>query len=182
MQLVIVVGLDLSLTSTGIAVIREGQVALERIDAPASDDALQSWQRIESTAQRTLRQVPAGALVVLEGPSWGSRFGKPDERHAQRWMVRGPLLACGHEVVVVSPRTRAKYAADDGNAKKRVVLATMRARHPGLTIRDHNVADALALAAMGARSLGSPIDGEPSKQQTEAMGAVSWPTNEGRTA
>lgn len=175
----IVVGLDLSLASTGVAVVSDGRVSLDRIDATASDDALESWRRIESTAQRTLRQVPAGALVVLEGPSWGSRFGKPDERHAQRWMVRGPLLACGHTVVVVSPRTRAKYAADDGNAKKRAVLMSMRSRHPGLTIRDHNVADALALAAMGARSLGSPIDGEPSKQQIEAMDAVSWPINEG---
>ena len=179
MRLVIVVGLDLSLASTGVAVIRDGQVSLERVDAAASDDPLQSWRRIESTAERTLRQVPAGALVVLEGPSWGSRFGKPDERHAQRWMVRGPLLACGHVVVIVSPRTRAKYAANDGKAQKRAVLASMRARHPDLTIRDHNVADALALAAMGARSFGSPIDGEPSKQQIEAMGAVSWPINEG---
>lgn len=175
----IVVGLDLSLTSTGVAVLRAGQVFLDRVDAPASDDALQSWRRIESTAARTLRQVPAGALVILEGPSWASRFGKPDERHAQRWMVRGPLLERGHQVVIVQPRTRAKYAADDGNAKKPAVLVSMRARHPGLTIRDHNVADALALAAMGARSLGSPIDGEPSKQQIEAMDAVSWPTNEG---
>lgn len=175
----IVVGLDLSLASTGVAVVRAGHVFLHRVDAAADDGALQSWRRIKSTASRTVGHVPAGALVVLEGPSWGSRFGKPDERHAQRWIVRGTLLERGHEVVVVSPRTRAKYAADDGNAKKRAVLASMRTRHPGLTIRDHNMADALALAAMGARSLGSPIDGEPTKEQNEAMGAVSWPTYEG---
>jgi hypothetical protein len=176
---VIVVGLDLSLTGTGVAVIRAGHVFLHRVDADAADDPLRSWRRIKATASGVLGRVPAGALVVLEGPSWGSRFGKPDERHAQRWMVRGPLLERGHEVVVVQPRTRAKYAAEDGNAQKRAVLATMRTRHPDLNIRDHNVADALALAAMGARSIGSPIDGDPSKKQIEAMDAVSWPTYEG---
>lgn len=175
----IVVGLDLSLANTGVAVVRAGRVFLHRIDATADETPLRAWRRIKSTASQTLGHVPAGALVVLEGPSWGSRFGKPDERHAQRWIVRGGLLERGHNVVVVSPGTRAKYAAGDGKAEKRAVLAAMRARHPGLTIRDHNVADALALAAMGARSIGSPIDGEPSKKQIEAMDAVSWPTNEG---
>jgi len=178
---VIVVGLDLSLASTGVAVLRAGHVFLHRVDGKADDDPLQSWRRIKTTASQTLGHVPAVALVVLEGPSWGSRFGKPDERHAQRWIVRGALLERGHRVVVVAPRTRAKYAALNGKAEKRAVLAAMRARHPDLTIRDHNVADALALAAMGARSLGTPIDGVAEKQQTEAMDAVSWPNNEGST-
>jgi hypothetical protein len=178
---VIVAGLDLSLANTGVTVIRDGQTLLHRIDEEADGSPLQAWRRIKASAGRIVGRVPTDALVVLEGPSWGSKFGKPDERHAQRWIVRGTLLERGHQVVVVSPGTRAKYAANSGNADKKAVLAAMRARHPDLRIRDHNVADSLALAAMGARYLGEPIDGAPSKQQTEAMDAVSWPISEGIT-
>jgi hypothetical protein len=50
----------------------------------------------------------------------------------------------------------------------------MRAKYPGLVIPDDNTADALALAAMGARYSGVPIDGPPSPQQTQVMRALRW--------
>ena len=63
--------------------------------------------------------------------------------------------------MVVPPKTRAKYATGNGGADKRAVLAAVRAAYPQFTIRNDNEADAVVLAAIGARSLGHPIDDLP---------------------
>jgi hypothetical protein len=180
---VIVAGLDLSLTCSGVTVIRDGEVDLYQVRSPApvNSDVLTVWERIRYSAIRVVRLVPADAVVVVEWASYASKFGQPDERNAHRWLVVGTLAQRGCRVLKASPKTRAKYAADDGNADKKRVLAAMRGRHPDLVIADDNVADSLALAAMGARHLGRPIDGIPSKQQTEVMRTLRWPKTEGAT-
>ena len=177
----IVVGLDLSLTNSGVTVIRDGEIDLHQVRsvAPGDSSVLAVWERIRYSAIRVVRLVPEDALVVVEWASYASKFGQPDERNAHRWLVAGTLAQRGCRVLQVSPKTRAKYATDDGAADKKRVLAAMRARHPGLVIADDNVADSLALAAMGARHLGRPIDGVPSKQQTEVMRTLRWPKTEG---
>jgi hypothetical protein len=174
---VIVVGLDLSLTNSGVTVIRDGEIDLHQVRSPAPGDSsvLAVWERIRYSAIRVVRLVPPESVVVVEWASYASKFGQPDERNAHRWLTAGTLASRGCRVLKVSPKTRAKYAADDGGADKKQVLAAMRARHPGLVIADDNVADSLALAAMGARHLGRPIDGVPSKQQTEVMRTLRWP-------
>ncbi|MBK0296274.1 hypothetical protein IAE22_29375 [Bacillus sp. S34] len=43
-------------------------------------------------------------------------------------------------------------------------------------VPDDNVADSLALALMGARHLGRPLDGALTRDHLKAMGAPSWPT------
>jgi Holliday junction resolvasome RuvABC endonuclease subunit len=178
-----IVGLDLSLTCSGVAVITDGAPTLHRVRSAAVDATIpEVWGRIRSTAARVIRLVPAGALVVVEWSSYASKFGQPDERHAQRWLIAGQLSA-GCTVVRASPKARAKYAADDGNADKAAVKQAMRAKYPGLVIPDDNTADALALAAMGARYSGVPIDGPPSPQQSQVMRALRWtiPSPEGVT-
>ena len=180
----IVAGLDLSLTCTGVTVVRDGWADLHQVRSatPAVSDVLSVWERIRYSAIRVVRLVPEGSLVVVEWASYASKFGQPDERNAHRWLVAGTLAQRGCQVVKASPKTRAKYATDDGNADKAAVLRAMRGRFPNLRIPDDNVADSLALAAMGARHLGEPIDGVPSKQQTEVMRSLRWPKTEGATA
>jgi len=179
-----VVGLDLSLANSGVAVIRDGEVDLRHVRTPAPEDGgvLAVWERIRYSAIRVVRLVPEGAFVNVEWASYASKFGQPDERNAHRWLVAGTLAQRGFHVVKTAPKTRAKYAADDGNADKEDVLEAMRARYPGLVIADDNVADALALAAMAARYLGEPIDGLPTKPQTQVMRGLRWPKREGATA
>jgi hypothetical protein len=180
---VIVAGLDLSLTCSGVTVLRDGEVDLHQVKskAPADDGVLATWERIQYSAARIVRLIPEGAFVNVEWASYGSKFGQPDERNAHRWLVAGTLAKRGCRVVKTAPTTRAKYAADSGKADKEDVLEAMRARHPGLLIADDNVADSLALAAMAARYLGEPIDGLPTKPQTEVMRGLRWPKREGAT-
>lgn len=111
-------------------------------------------------------------------PQGGKAAGSVIERAWLWGFLVDQLVPRGH-VVQVRTKTRAKYASGSGNADKKTVLAAVRESFPGVHVPDDNVADALALAAMGARWGGAPIDGALMKSQTDAMSAVVWPTREG---
>jgi Holliday junction resolvasome RuvABC endonuclease subunit len=174
-----VVGLDLSLTCSGVTYIDGPAIDPRRVQTSKASGVLEEWRRIRTAASRVVRLVPAPCLVVVEWASYGSKYGAGDERGAHRWLVVGTLAELGCEVVKVSPKQRAKYATGDGNADKKAVVAAMRDRHPGVAIPDDNVADSLALAAMGSRWLGNPVDGATSRAQEQVMRAVRWPQRGG---
>jgi Holliday junction resolvasome RuvABC endonuclease subunit len=191
-----VLGIDPSLTCTGFALVTEdGSVRPDRIRAGSEAATLAEIRdTVRYITGRVLRAVPlSGVLTVIEAPVIPrARKGADGQAHLhgggkvleRAWlfgllvdqlMLRGP-------VVQVRPSTRAKYAAHDGNADKKKVLAAIREAYPSVPVRDDNEADAIALAAMGARYLGHPIDGAvPSKKQAEAMTAVVWPEIERNT-
>lgn len=177
----IVIGIDPSLTCTGITAIDGESIrtARSRTSPPADTSPREVRRRIRTSLRRTLDQLPIPVvgqrmLFVIEGPAMASKFGQPHERAGLFWMLVDQLLARG-EVVVVTPKGRAKYATGNGNAKKPDVVKAMRAAFPGVLIPDDNVADSLALALMGVRHLGRPLDGDLAKKHLEAMGAPSWP-------
>jgi len=64
-------------------------------------------------------------------------------------------------LIVVNASTIKKFATGDGRAKKEVVALAMTNRYPALGIADNNQADAAALAMIGARFLGRPVDSMP---------------------
>lgn len=176
-----IIGIDPSFTATGLALYDGGSIELKRIRTEKPVDGLRGVRdRVRFVVGVALKFAGPDVLTVIEAPIVvrGGRGGLQLERAwlfgflVDQLMLRGP-------VVQVRPKTRAKYGSGNGNAGKPEVLAAMRATHPGLHIVDDNVADALALLAMGARWKGSPIDGAPSKKQLDAMTAVVWPTEEG---
>ncbi|UOQ58127.1 hypothetical protein MUN78_04575 [Leucobacter allii] len=181
-----VVGLDLSLTSTGVAALSldTGIIRLERVRTSGAKDAplVEVLARIGLARRGIISHVPLDrSLVVVEAPSHGSRFGKPHERAGLWWQVISELHGRGHVIAQAFPRTRAKYAAGHfpvadprkGPSKSEIVAAT-RADFPHLDITNSDIADALAVARMGARHLGSPID-PSTPQRVQAVAAVRWP-------
>ncbi|MGX9346603.1 hypothetical protein [Microbacterium sp. KNMS] len=138
--------------------------------------SLAEWvKRQTDVAHDVLAHVEPGGLVVVEAPSHGSRFGNPHERAGLWWRVVQYLVRRGDLVATVAPKTRAKYATGDGNADKRKVLAAMPARYPFVHVRDDNLADGLALAALGWRALGRPVEAIYEKSMDEAVRTVRWP-------
>lgn len=183
----IVVGVDPSLSCTGIAIAdtRTGHVRTSRVQseplAPARPPTMHQLEarttRIVWCAGRILNTVPERFdLVVVEHPSTARPYGLLEDRCALYMDVVRILQRRG-PVMPVTAATRAKYATGSGNAKKKVVLDAVRASMPDLAIADHNVADAVSLALMGARWLGAPLD-MVGKQQMEAFGNVPWPEKE----
>jgi len=174
-----IVGLDLSLTSTGLASVVPDAVA------PAVVDRIRTKPLGSSLGDRRIRLLTIvdavgdwtrtrTDLAVVEGLAFSSRSGQASERAGLWWLVIDSLLARDIPVAVVSPAARAKYATGKGNAGKDEVLAAVVRRYPDVETRGNDETDALVLAAMGARALGHPIDDLP-KTHLEAMAKVAWP-------
>jgi Holliday junction resolvasome RuvABC endonuclease subunit len=173
---VIAVGLDPSLTCTGVAVIdTEGGVLTRRVVSPNIGSSLLSRRnRIRKAIEGILASIPARVdVTVIEVPHSRQQFGAQNERVALYWMLVDQLLARG-PVIEVAPAQRAKLATGSGRATKDEVVAAMRAAFPETRIPDDNVADAVGLAWAGARWAGIPTpDYMPG--QEEAFARLTWP-------
>ncbi|OLT27768.1 hypothetical protein BJF83_17445 [Nocardiopsis sp. CNR-923] len=166
-------GLDLSLTSTGVA---SSLGWAERI-RPRT----RGLDRLRTIVGRVRGYASADhyALAVIEGPAYGhGRQAGHDELAALRWMVRDALDRNGLPVAIVPPSTLKLWATGNGRAGKGDVAAAMDARHTGLGLlvgQRYDEADALALADMGAAWLDNWC---LSPAQQRAMSGVTWPAGE----
>lgn len=161
-----VIGLDLSLTATGVATaelsfaIRCNERGMPRL--------------------RLLRNRIIGVcsgrpdLVVIEGYSMGTAR---QSSHAHGLgelggVVRLWLWEAGVPYVDVPPACLKKYATGAGNARKEAVLIAAVKR--GAEVRDNNEADAWWLRAMGMDALGCPVVTVPALHR-KALATVAWP-------
>jgi crossover junction endodeoxyribonuclease RuvC len=174
----VVVGIDLSLTSTGWAMINPDEVTFGTVKSKGyKDEPLKGrWLRQTIILDELISCVGAERprLVVIEGPAYAAREGSAHDRSGLWWALVALTLEQGIPVAEVPPTVRAKYATGKGNAPKSLVFAETVRRFPDLPISNDNEADALVVAAMGARHLGEPIDSMP-KSHLAAMDAVHWP-------
>jgi crossover junction endodeoxyribonuclease RuvC len=184
-----VIGLDLSLTSTGVAVATQDGAVTDRITSkPVPNATLEDRDvRLYAIERRVMEYVTGDVdLVVVEGPSYGSTTGHQHDRAGLWWLVVDALFRRGQRVVEVPPSSRMKYATGRGNASKDDVLSAVIRRYPHVDVNGNDEADALILAAMGARHLERPLEPGPylsaalpkqgmSKACLVAMGAVHWP-------
>lgn len=164
-----VVGLDLSLTATGVAdsdgtagVIKPRIKGHDRLDF------------INDAIAQHVTGDPAAGLVLVEGPSFGSQGSAYHQLAGLWWLVVHGLWKAEIPYAVVSPQARAKYATGRGNAGKDAVLASVVRRYPMVEINDNNVADAWVLMAMGLDWLGRPLCSVPAVNR-EALAKVEWP-------
>jgi len=172
-----VIGLDLSLTSTGIADAQELiyiRTVKSRNTGKNVEDAWQRLQFIDAEIWRTVvRHGPAPALILIEGPSYGSSGAGTWDRAGLWWTVVSGLLAQDLPLAVVSPSTRAKYATGKGNAGKAAVCSAAANRY-GRVFATDDEADAFVLAAMGLDHLGYPPAVMPAANRA-ALDKVRWP-------
>lgn len=172
----LVTGLDLSLTYTGIATVRTDgsiDVSAVRSSGHRDDDLHTKAIRFDNIAEDILDEVPRDAeLVVIESPAYGMPQGAVD-LGGLRWLVLTRLVLRGFDVSEVSPSGLKKYATEKGNADKDVVLATVVKRYPQADVTNNNTADAVVLAALGARHLGHPVD-EITVLRQVAYDKVRW--------
>lgn len=163
-----VVGLDLSLTGTGVTVARPGQAPhLQRIGTSTVDneDYLVVHERIRTMTKRILRAADTGyedgdrRLYLIEKPAYSSSTGQAHTRAGMWWMVYhlGRLMQ-GAEFVTVDIAHLKQYATGKGNTKKVGMVAAAVRAFPDLFVDDDNLADSTFLAAMGMRELGHPMD------------------------
>lgn len=182
-----VVGLDLSLTGTGIAVLESARLPVlvtaksKGVPAAAYSDTASFHaadlanrdSRIHRLALRILDEAGFASLVVLEGPSYASATGQMWDRAWLWGTVVHRLLLEGVPVAVAAPATVKKFAAGKGTASKVDVAAAMTRLWPKVTPANDNEFDALALATMGAQWLAMSA---PSRAHHAAtLDHVWWP-------
>jgi crossover junction endodeoxyribonuclease RuvC len=173
-----VLGVDLSLTGTGLA-NSLGWSATLKPPAKLRDVARIEWIRNAIV----LDHLTGVDLVVIEGPSYGSARQAQSGHHERAglwWVVVRSLWRRGVSYAVVSPKGRAKYATGNGNAGKDDVIREVTRRFDWFE-GDNNQADALVLAAMGADHLGVPMVTMPQIHRV-ALDAVAWPEMVGAAA
>lgn len=164
-----VLGLDLSLTSPGLA----GNGWADTLKPPAKLRGVERMGWIRGAI--TDRYLTGVALVVVEGPSYGNQAGQSGhhERAGLWWLIRYTLHRRAVPVAVVSPASLKMYATGRGNAGKDDVLREVTRRFDWFQ-GDNNAADATILHTMGADHLGHPPVGMP-KTNRNALAKCDWP-------
>ena len=178
-----VVGLDLSLTGTGFAVLTLDHVRGEvrknvgYVPTAPAEGIRGTLDRFRKITDRLMNAVPYRALVVIEGPSYGSATAKSGKSHERGglWWNAADILVNGMscDMRVAAPSTLKQYTTGRGNARKAEVVAWAARAFPEVTLRQDDVADALGLAAIGARLAGWPVDGDVTAKQADALLKVS---------
>jgi len=173
----IYVGLDLSLTSTGVAIIHDGHATVQRITSKPVKDATTADQadRLRGIVTRILLAIPDTAYtkVAVEGPSFGSTGTAAHILGGLWWLVRVALENADLDTIIASPGTVKRYATGNGNAPKDHVLAAVVRRYPDVNVTGNDEADALVLAAIAARHDGHPFEDSLPLAQIAAAAAVT---------
>jgi crossover junction endodeoxyribonuclease RuvC len=151
-----VVGIDLSLTASGIAAIDDTvgivTVATTVLKSKPDTGTLASrHKRLETIAAGVIGFAGNAHLVLIEGPSYASGGRGTWDRAGLWWWVVSILNLTGVALIEVPPKTRAKWATDKGNAGKSAVAVAMGRMWPEVSLTDDNDSDALALASIGAQ-------------------------------
>jgi crossover junction endodeoxyribonuclease RuvC len=147
-----VVGLDLSLTSTGMAVVDKdlgtyGSEPAFQV-ATVKPGKVRGYERLDLIENRVLGAIEGADIVVVEGPSFGST-GSSFHQLGGLWWIITRLVQREHQMMVASPSVIKKYATGKGNADKDAMMLMTARRFPTFE-GDNNAADALWLACAGA--------------------------------
>lgn len=157
----IVIGIDPSLTSTGIVVLRNG--VLEQAVTTKNEPKLGTLERVRLVNQSIKSVVnnltddansewKAPKIIVIEGFSYGSKGRGVFDIAYLGWRIREELEAYRVEDDVpwleVSPSQLKQFATGKGNANKEIVLQQVYKRW-GVELSDNNQADAYVLAQIG---------------------------------
>lgn len=177
----IVIGLDPSLTATGLAALdtREdgpfwevGTIKSAPPKIPAEYSSLKRMQLIARQVELRIVELTGGEnldLAVIEAPAFSKNIGMSHERAGLWWKLFEVLTDQGCTVLVVKPNVRAKYATGKGNAGKDEVMLAVSRRYTDCEITNNNEADAVVLAAMGARYRGEPVESQLAQSHQAAM-------------
>lgn len=189
-----VVGVDHSLTSTGVAFVAAPADEEPRVEwmrtinsaaPPLTADPLEArMDRINLIARRFADHMddvadhPAGGplILVIETRDFQTKTrlgGMPTDRAGLWVQIMCTARIYGAWLVGVAPTTLKVYGCGNGSAGKHEMQDAVERRY-GVTCRNDDEADALAAAAMGADRYGRPL-AELGDQYRRSLLRPRWP-------
>ncbi|MGP3914362.1 hypothetical protein [Nonomuraea sp. 10N515B] len=173
-----VIGLDLSLTSTGIAYntghcLKAGQGDVTKLPLRERTETLRGL------ADKILLHIDTANLVLVEkfvlARGKAGAGGAGERAHLYYLVVDALIHQIRIPVVEVPQSTLKTYATGRGNAPKDEVKDAVAKRLPMFVTKGNSdMCDAAVLAAMGSDHLGHPLVVMPQAHR-KALGAVTWP-------
>jgi Holliday junction resolvasome RuvABC endonuclease subunit len=140
-----IVGLDLSLTSPGMAMVDGVEVLKTRVTGVQRLVLIRDWV-LEGFGKRS-------TIAVLEGYSYGSKFTHAHSLGELGGVIKVALAERDIHIDIVDPATLKKFATGKGNAKKPDMLdASRRAGYEGSN--DDNAVDVWGLRLLGLAAPG----------------------------
>lgn len=176
-----VVGVDISMTCTGIVSITEGspevKIATVESSGHKGDTITTKALRLTDIARQIEAEIGYPDLVVVEGPSFAAKGSAVHDIAGLWWLTMAPMLVVEpvSKVAIAPPSSLKKFATGSGTAAKSKVIDAVARRWPEVeTGGDDNVADALVLAKMGVHHLGITSETMP-KVHLLGLDGVNWP-------
>lgn len=137
-------GLDLSLTGTGIVVLGDSNTALH---AEVLKNKLRGEQRLLFLRDRVAEVIKefVPAIICLEGYSMGSRIGQAFSIGELGGVIRANIYEQGFDYFAIPPTRLKKFITGGGKAEKDMIVFHVYKRW-GFEAKDNNMADAYGLA------------------------------------
>lgn len=144
------VGLDLSLTGTGLIVLDQDSCILEQKLIKTEKKNFQSEEERFVFILNKLSFIPNIVRlkkVYIEGPSFASKGRSILQMGALNFLVRVFLYSKNIEFSIIPPKMLKKFHCGNGAAKKDEVIDLVE-ETLGVRFENHNLADAYGLARM----------------------------------
>lgn len=178
-----IVGLDLSLTSSGVAAAtpcEDGPLTISTLQTIRPGPKLAGHARMEYVMDQVAAFISFADLVLLEAPViYTNHKSGAIDNIGLNWLVRHDVLHWNEiPYVLVLPQHLKMYATGFGsgkNAGKGKVLLEADRRYGHLArVSGDDEADALILAAIGCDRAGMPLADVPVTHR-RALGGITWP-------
>lgn len=161
----IAIGLDLSLTRTGVA--GAGWTSSIRVKT-------RGHERLQAIREAIADYTRHADLVVIEGLAYDGH-DRNRQNAGLSWHIRHDLWLRGTPYALVPPSCLKVYAAGNGGAHKEAVRAGLAERLTWITAKTPlDESDAATLAVMGYDHLGQPLAEFPEANRSALKGGA-WP-------
>lgn len=169
-------GLDLSLTGTGVVILKDGKIIKQELikSKPTGDKPIDELKRIVKIVDDISKVMCSTTfdIAVIENLAFGVRNATSLTQLAGlNYFVRAMLYNSNTPFVLVAPTSLKKFATSNGAAKKDEMLIAVYKRW-GVTILDDNINDAYCLAQLGLALLEGNIK-DTTKIQKEVITLIS---------
>lgn len=154
-----VAGLDLSITSTGLArIYPDGRFITDAIGArPSGSTTADQALRLSDLSLRISQWLRDDDSVLVEGMAFAAGKSYARDIAGLWWMVVSRLVRRDIRVSVAPPTVLKKWATGKGNAGKELVALHIGRLYPTADVTGSDELDALALAHMAACRAGYDV-------------------------